>query len=334
LENHKKYLKRKKALVLLGFLLAFPGCATMKMPEANKTTSMPTPTVTAPGAQVGAPFDQQLGDSSTTPQIGSSEVLPAQQIKPIVLVFGPGLARGFAYAGVLRELSEQKIPISAIVGTEMGGLIGALYAMSGSLNQFEWQLLKFSPDSFIETRSLLERWTNRQSEGKTFEHQLHSVFNGKDLTESKIPVRITALSKDTGIPMVLDRGNVAEVVRGTMAVPSLFTPGTFHTPDGEIQLVSASSVRPFPITEARDLNLGPVVVVNVLMGAESIKASNELKQADLVIRPNLKGIGYQDFKKKTEIAFKGKTAVSRQIEEIRKLSGIPQAALDKRSAYP
>ena len=54
----------------------------------------------------------------------------ARPVRPIVLVLGPGMARGFAFAGVLRALNEAKIPIGAVIGTEMGALVSALYADS------------------------------------------------------------------------------------------------------------------------------------------------------------------------------------------------------------
>src|SRR5579862_4671282 len=46
----------------------------------------------------------------------------------IVLALGGGAARGFAHIGVLEWLEEHRIPVDAVVGTSMGGLIGGAYA--------------------------------------------------------------------------------------------------------------------------------------------------------------------------------------------------------------
>jgi NTE family protein len=47
----------------------------------------------------------------------------------IVLALGGGAARGFAHIGVLEWLEEHRIPVDAVVGTSMGGLVGGAYAM-------------------------------------------------------------------------------------------------------------------------------------------------------------------------------------------------------------
>src|SRR5579862_1880552 len=46
----------------------------------------------------------------------------------VALALGGGFSRGFAHLGVLEVLEQEKIPVSAIVGTSIGGLLGAAYA--------------------------------------------------------------------------------------------------------------------------------------------------------------------------------------------------------------
>jgi NTE family protein len=56
-----------------------------------------------------------------------------------------GGAKGLAHIGVLRWLEENHIPIDAIAGTSMGGLVGGLYATGRTsadierfVNNIEW----------------------------------------------------------------------------------------------------------------------------------------------------------------------------------------------------
>jgi NTE family protein len=42
----------------------------------------------------------------------------------VVLVLSGGATRGISHIGVLKVLEELKVPISAIVGTSMGSIIG------------------------------------------------------------------------------------------------------------------------------------------------------------------------------------------------------------------
>src|SRR5690606_22029918 len=67
---------------------------------------------------------------------------------PVVLVLGPGLARGFAFAGVIQALDEAGISIGGIVGTGMGALIGAIYLSSDSVNDFEWKVTQIKKEYF------------------------------------------------------------------------------------------------------------------------------------------------------------------------------------------
>ena len=56
-------------------------------------------------------------------------VAQAQEARPRVgLALGGGAARGLAHVGVLEWLEEHRIPVDAVAGTSMGGLVGGAYA--------------------------------------------------------------------------------------------------------------------------------------------------------------------------------------------------------------
>ena len=46
----------------------------------------------------------------------------------VALVLGEGIARSYAHVGVIKALEEEKIPIHMVVGSGMGGLMGAMTA--------------------------------------------------------------------------------------------------------------------------------------------------------------------------------------------------------------
>ena len=68
--------------------------------------------------------------------------------RPITLILGPGMARAFAAIGVIKTLSEAKVPIGGVIGVEMGAIIGAAYALKGNTNSLDWALLKAREDTF------------------------------------------------------------------------------------------------------------------------------------------------------------------------------------------
>jgi predicted acylesterase/phospholipase RssA len=45
----------------------------------------------------------------------------------------------------------------------------------------------------------------------------------------------------------------------------------------------------------------------------------ELKNADVVIRPDLKQVGIKDFEKRTDAVFAGKSATTEKMDEIKRL---------------
>jgi NTE family protein len=138
-------------------------------------------------------------------------------------------------------------------------------------------------------------------------------------------------------------GNAARAVRAAVSVPSLMSPGEL----GSNKAHSAGQFRPFPISEAKAMNQGgPVVVVDVLSGSQpseqseksttekdlaaslsaaARQAAGELKDADIVIHPDMKGIDYLDFQKRNDAVFRGKRAAVGQLDAIKHLVGMPQA---------
>lgn len=61
--------------------------------------------------------------------------------KTVGLALGGGGARGCAHIGVIKALTEAKIPIDRVAGTSIGALVGAVFA-SGKISDLEAYLLK------------------------------------------------------------------------------------------------------------------------------------------------------------------------------------------------
>jgi len=57
-------------------------------------------------------------------------------------VLGGGAARGIAHIGALKVLKRHKIPIDMVVGTSIGSIVGAVYALGIPLKDIEALALK------------------------------------------------------------------------------------------------------------------------------------------------------------------------------------------------
>ncbi len=293
----------------------------------------------------GATTEQPKGDDTSSGEVyGPGE--PTQpvygpeppKIRPIVLVLGPGLARGFAYAGVLRALDDAKIPVGAVVGTEMGGLIGGIYSLSESVNAFEWSLLKIKED-FFTGKNLLSVLLKKTNDGKQLLTVLESELGERDLVQARVSFLLglrMELSRET---IFVDRGRAARALRSAVALPGFMAASEWtHGPAD-----SAGIEKPFPIAEAKRFASGPVVVIDVISDAQQFQRSAktpverqivslmvtarknglpELKDADLVIRPKLNGITFLDFNKRTDAVFQGKVAVQENLQRLRELTGL------------
>jgi NTE family protein len=329
LETFVKKISYFLSSAVLAFgLIGGSGCSTWvrKTDQSGSDLVKQSPNAQAPT------HPEVMGPSEAfgppVPSLGNIDgefvrAIPTQQKRPVCLVFGPGLARGYSFVGVLRALAEQKIPVGAVVGTEMGALIAALYATSSNINEFEWGLLKLNGDDvFLPKRGFFAIGKQTASDGTKLEKVLRQIFGKKDLSQARIPLKIALQSKATGIPIVLDKGPIVELLRAALAAPSVFTPGMIKTKMGAVEAVSAGASRPYLVREIKDFGMGPTIVIDVLSEEEDQIAQSDLSQADLLIRPEVLGIDYLDYQKRTEAALKGKNAIMDNLPMIKKVAGL------------
>ena len=292
---------------LLIFIAFCAGCAsTQKSPSTQGQGDAQAP-LSQKAVEIYGPNPQE-----TAPTYGPDPV----SIKPVVLVLGPGMARSFAYVGVLRALADDQIPVAAIVGTEMGALFGSLYAIDPNINHFEWSVLKFRDEDFAVNSGLISGFLKGTSGLNRLEADLDRAFSNKDINESKIPLKI-GIQVGENPPQLLERGRISEVVRAAIADSGIYPAGTWEGGPAS----STRDSRPFPVIEAKALGLGPVVVVDVSNG---LAGGSDLGMADLILRPRVKAIGDMEFQKRTDASFRGKAEVRAHLDELRHLVGLPK----------
>ncbi|MGK5087223.1 patatin-like phospholipase family protein [Bdellovibrionota bacterium FG-2] len=306
--SHLTIAKLTVHLVLVSALLS--ACATTKrnaqhhedtgVAQANisaQPTASPLPQPFGPPEAFGPP--EPAITSSPTPENTYGPQPPS--VRPIVLVLGPGAARGFASAGVIKALQEEKIPIGMIVGVEVGALIGALYATDGNINHFEWALIKFKADLFHKEEGLVSSLFETKSKSKRFEGALAAIFGTKDLSQFKIPMKLALQPKSDQPAAVIDHG---------AAVPNLIC-ALGPLSKSRCALVELNAV----LGNIREGAEGPIVYVN--LSDMAIDAS-----VDLILKPDLIGIGKDDFEKRNEAVFDGKKVVLKNRNALRALVGL------------
>lgn len=294
--------KAKLATIAIFFSIAMVGCAT---PSVERKGVAGDERKEPERVQVGQAPVETYGPPMQKVEAGEQYGPILQQTHPVVLVLGPGRAKAFAYLGVLQELEKAKVTVSAIFGTEMGALIGGLYALGGGVNQLEWRMLKIKREDFQVPSDRFGLFGGgsvgaSKAASKRLASLARAFFGSRQIEQSAIPLTLG-----------VGGGAVSSGLMSELVVQS-FDPegGTSDLPK-----------RPFLVREAKRLGQGPVVVVDVLEDRESASCWDELKEADLVIRPDLKGIGKEDFQLKTSIVWRGRTAYSKTAAELKKLTG-------------
>lgn len=211
---------------------------------------------------------------------------PAHRTR-VALALSGGGSLGLAHIGVLQYFEEHHIPVDAIAGTSIGGIVGGLYAtghspaeMEAEFHEAVWDdMLRVQPryqNLPIEVRQ--ERTSDpgglvlRLGRGLSLPAGL-STAEPLDLFLSRLvldystvedfgqlptPFRCVATQLETGKPYVLRRGNLARALRATMSVPGVFTPVEW---EGHI-LVDGGLVDNLPTDVAREMGADVVVAVH------------------------------------------------------------------------
>lgn len=322
MEAHLVFSKRFR---ILASVFTLPFFFSLACGTAKKSTDTPEGDGNSP---VVEPYGPTLPPGNPTSGEGSPPAPEKQlvygpekiQVRPLILVLGPGMARGFAHVGVIRALHEARFPIGGIIGTEMGALIGALYALEGNINHLEWGLTRFFKEEVFKTKSgLLPKFFDRERRAAKIEADLKQVFGEKDLRSAKIPLWILLKTKSSSSPAMVSDGPLRVLVRGALGGGALYEPVSWNG----TQIESVAAERSFPLEEIRSFTAGAIVSVDV-SGLSQESAANMAAGADVLIQPDLSGIGLEDFHRKTEAAFRGKKAVLEKLSELRQWTGLPR----------
>ncbi len=278
-------------------------------------------------------------------------VLVAQPRKVGVVLSGGG-SRGLAHIGVLKVLEEAGIPIDIVTGTSFGAIVGGLYASGYSAAQLERIALGTDWDRLF-TDHPNRRYIPIVQKSEDAKYMLSFPLNGTqvglpggmvggheaikylsrltahvhhitDFQQLPIAFACVATDLETGEAWVIRSGNLAEAIRASLTLPSIFEPmqvGNRRALDGGI-------ARNLPVVDAIDLGADFIIAVDVssdIVPADSINgifdvlnqtvsyqilrttaAQREL--ADVLLLPQLGYTGMMDFDRAEAIIAQGEAS--------------------------
>jgi NTE family protein len=237
----------------------------------------------------------------------------------IALALGGGAARGFAHIGVIKALETNGIVPDFVVGTSAGSVVGALYAAGHG--PFELQRLAIQLDeSAITDWSLFDRGVIK---GEALERFINTNVGNKPIEGLKRRFAAVATDLQSGEPIVFQRGNTGTAVRASASIPGVFPPVLVSGRE----YVDGGLVAPIPVREARSLGADIIIAVDI-SGRQSGKKNQgtadvlldtisimggalgkvELAGADVIIRPELRGVPATNFQQRHEAILAGEQA--------------------------
>ena len=291
------FLKYKSlASVLLGSLaLALAGCAV-------------------PPTQPIAPVAPVVKAAPKPPRIG--------------LALGGGAARGFAHIGVLQVLEEQGIKPDLIVGTSAGSVAAPLYASGKTPVEMADMGMNMDESSITDWifpgRSLLK--------GEALAKYVRGFTGGTQIENMRLPLGIVATDLNSGQPILFRKGDAGTAVRASSSVPGVFQPVKI----GAREYVDGGLVSPVPVRFAKQMGADLIIAVDIssipegqptkgaidiLMQTFNIMGHSisqyELKDADVVMRPKLEGIGSADFSQRRLSILAGREAALTVLQQLK-----------------
>jgi NTE family protein len=253
----------------------------------------------------------------------------------IGLALSGGAARGMAHVGVLRVLLENNIPIDFVAGTSAGALVGGALCAGMSLEEIE------DISRHMRWRDMGRMTLSRlgvQSSAR-MEEFIRARFPTTKFEELQIPFAAVATDLHTGSAVVMSgEGDVAFAIRASCCIPGWYVP---VTDEKGRQLVDGGLVAVIPTAAARALGADIVIAVDVnaegakflgtpqsaigillqsMMVVQRTASAHQLQDADVVIRPRVGHIRWDEVARAEELIAAGAEAARSTIERIKHLA--------------
>jgi len=213
-----------------------------------------------------------------------------------------------AHLGVLRAFEREEIPIDVLVGTSMGAIVGAAYAVDRDIvtletrvreiiasDEFRKNRLNFLKETKQERGGLLFSVANLLRKGifygvSTIRPSFLSAEELADSLEAVVPeARIEDLSMrfgavtldiETAEEVVLCRGDLRQAVKASSAIPGILPPVRIN---GRM-LVDGGWVDKIPVLPAFHLGADVVIAVDITAGLQDGGSYN--RGVDIMGRAN------------------------------------------------
>lgn len=245
----------------------------------------------------------------------------------IGLALGGGAAKGFAHIGVIKALEENHIKAQVITGTSAGSLVGSLYAYGYTplqLQKISYQMDELNLADFTFSRDGVIKGTRLQQ-------FVDARVKNTPLQKLKTKFTAVATDLDSGQSIGFNNGDTGIAVRASCSIPNVFMPVQMNNH----RYVDGGLSAPVPVSYAKKEGANFIIAVDISAKPEqgrsgylsnfdqtinilSVKLlAEQLKQADVVIHPDITSLSSFSFDKKQEAIDIGYKAAMAQMPLIK-----------------
>jgi NTE family protein len=228
------------------------------------------------------------------------------------LAFGGGVVLGAAHIGVLRAMEERGFRADCVAGTSIGSFIAAMHAFGKNWREIEKVALELDWSDLsgltISSYGLLSI--------RKFGEIVRAQLGARRIEDAPIPLAIVATDICTGNKVVLREGDVATAVMASSSIPGIFKP----VEQGEMLLVDGVLAENVPVSPLKEMGASRIVCIdlfgrhtfrrpdhlatlllNAFYSAMRCMSEIQIRNADLVIRPDLSRFSLVDMSAVPEI---------------------------------
>jgi len=294
---------------------------------------------------------------------GDSLSVAKKPLKVGVVLSGGG-AKGLAHIGVLKVLEEEGVQVDFIGGTSMGAMIGGLYAMGYSASQLDSLFSVTDFEDILQdnlprkVKSFYEKENDEKysltlpfqkmkiglpvavSKGQNtynlFSQLMYDARHVNDFSELPIPFLCMATNAETGEPVELNKGNLAQAVVASGTFPTLFSPVEI---EGNY-LIDGGIVNNFPVEQIKAMGADIIIGVDVqtglmdrdglnsaaklimqIMNFQMLQTMEDKKQmTDIYIKPDITDFNVVSFSEGSRIVENGIKAAEPFREQFRAIA--------------
>ncbi len=175
----------------------------------------------------------------------------------VALVLSGGGARAFAHVGAVRVLRAAGVPIDAVCGTSMGGIVAAGVAAGWNDEEMEARMrVAFVTSNPLDDIALPLVAMTR---GCKVDRRLEEQFGGWDIADLPIPFFCISADLASGTHVAHRRGHLPTALRASISLPGVLPPVTI----GKQVLVDGGTLLNLPSALMRAGHDGTVVAVDV-----------------------------------------------------------------------